>query len=139
MGKNPKPQTTTEEADDRQLTQRYVIHDPVKGWLRLPNEDAHSIYRGQKLMPGLAGQTVRIVNTHVVLEHKKAQELLRMEPSEWTFDGDGLIDRDALIRDVVKKLDAEYGVPAGVEGSRVALSREDVEAICACLGLKSSF
>lgn len=136
MNKTPIKQSARDGASSNRLIARYVIEDPVLGWRQLPMSKAHSIYRGDHSMPALAGKTIRVVYTHIVREHRKNQELLQIEPSEWAFDSEGRIDRDALIRGIVRKMDAVHGV-ASTDGSSVTeLLPADVHAICACLGLE---
>ena len=135
MSKKPGIEVTQDRTSASTVTHRLLVEHPTLGWKKLPMQQVHPILSGTQLLPELAGRTVRIATAMVIWERGKVRELLSLEPSEWAFDSEGRMDRDALIRGIAEKLDAEHGMSSEGNVRTAEILHLDVIAICACLGL----
>ena len=93
------------------------------------------VYRGDLLLPELAGQTGRVVHAHVRWEGGKVRELHGLSPSEWKFDNEGRVDQEENLRRIQKHLNSATGQTAEAGATTPLLSDADVAAIRRCLRL----
>jgi hypothetical protein len=109
--------------------------DPRTGWRIFSLRYALLVYRGVLCLPKYAGQTICIVHADASLVGRKMHKLLWLDLSVLKFESDGRIDREELMRDMQKKIDAEPGQAPEVDSTIPPLTAKDISAIHRCLGL----
>lgn len=82
MRESSKSSFDHEQSSGQPITLRYLIEDPNLGWRKFAMTKATLAYRGELLLPELAGRTVRVVLAVAILKARKVHDLHRLELSE---------------------------------------------------------
>ena len=135
MDDSSKPSYPPEQDPDPRITMLCLIENPARGWRTVSMNRAMRVYRGERQLPELAGQTVRVVYAHVISEHGKVLELRGLNASEWKFNNKGWIDEEEKLRQIQEHVNLETGQIAEAGTTTPLLTEADMSAIRRCLKL----
>lgn len=137
MNDNADNTHTPGSSDPQRHAIRFLVDDPVLGWKIFPLTRALAAYHGEATIPEYAGRSLRIAFAHVEVAGGHFTCLTRLECSEWLLDGEGRVDQDKLMRNIVKGIDPPVEPIDFRLLASVPVVEKDIIAIQRCLGVQN--
>ena len=109
---------TTNSQGEGRVSTRYLLRDPMQGWVRLAKAKVEAITNCELTMPEYAGLTIDIACAYVEMLFKKPIRLVRLERDTWPFTTEGIYD-EKLVREWIqyKLADDSIGVQEPCKGN----------------------
>lgn len=136
MNDNVEGTHVPDSVDRQRHAVRFLVDDPVLGWRLFSLERALLAYQGDLKLPEYTGCALRIAFAHVEVVGGHLTRLMRLECSEWLLDGEGRVDQDKLMREIVESIDPVTGPINFKLLASVPMADEDIIAIQRRLGIQ---